>query len=93
MKTDSFVACNLFHEKLIDLVSDYIENSDVYPEESCIAIQKKSLDIELLIHEEAHSNWETYPISLFMRLNEYKRGKEVDIDATLDIADRYYFLR
>ena len=93
MKTDSYIARNLFDAKIVDLVNDYIENSDVYPQDSCIAVQKKSLEIEIFTPAEAYPKWETYPIALYLRQNENKDGIEVDIDAILDMAERYYFVR
>jgi len=77
----------------VDLVNDYIENSDVYPQDSCIAVQKKSLEIEIFTPAEAYPKWETYPIASFIRQNESNGGLEADIDATYELTGKYYFVR
>ena len=93
MKTDSYIARNLFDAKIVDLVNDYIENSDVYPQDSCIAIQRKSLEIDLFTPTEAGPKWEIYPIASFIRQNENNDSMEADIDATYELARKYYFVR
>ena len=93
MKTGSHIKRDLFNEKIVDLVSDYIENINVYPEYSCLAIQKKSLEVELFTPAEAGPEWETYPIASFIRGNESKDGLEADIDAAFELAGKYYFVR
>ena len=64
---------------------------EVYPEDTCIVVQKHTRDLQLLTVTEACPGWETYPMVTFLRQNENNDGIEVDIDATLDMADRYCF--
>jgi hypothetical protein len=93
MKTDSYVARDLLNAKIVYMVNDYIENSNVYPQDSCIAIKKKSLEIELFTPAEADPRWETYPIASFIRQNESQDGFEADIDATYELEGKYYFVK
>jgi len=39
------IARNIFNEKIVDLVHDYPDNMDVYPEDTCIAVQKHTGDM------------------------------------------------
>jgi hypothetical protein len=94
MKTmNAHIARNIFNEKIVDLVTDYLENIDVYPEDSCIAVRKQTGDLVLLRAIEAGNGWEIYPIDSFIHLNEHNEGIEVDIIATMDLADKYYLIR
>ena len=93
MKTDSQVDRIHFDVKIVDLVNNYIENASVYPEDSCIAIQNRSLEIELLTAQQADKKWKLYPIVDFLRQNENNNGLEADIDATWSLSAKYYFVR
>jgi len=90
---NAHIARNIFNEKIVDLVTDYLDNIDVYPEDSCIAVQKHTGDLELLTATEAGNGWEIYPIDSFIHLNEHNNEIEVDIVATMDLADKYYLIR
>ena len=89
---NTYIDRNKFNEEIVDLVNDYLDNMDVYPESTCIAVYKQTCDLELFTATEVGVNWETYPITSFLRQNENKDGIEVDIDATLDLADKFYFM-
>jgi len=93
MKTDSQVDRIHFDVKIVDLVNNYLENRDVYPEDSCIAIKHRTYEIELLTPQEADKTWELYPVVDFLRQNENNNGLEADIDATWELSAKYYFVR
>lgn len=93
MKAGSHIERDLFNEKIVDLIRDYIENRNVYPEDSCLAIQRKSLNVELFTPTEVGPEWEIYPIASFIRQDECKDDLEADIDATFELAEKYYFVR
>ena len=89
---DSYIDRNQFNEGICDLIEEYLENADAYNDE-VIAVQKTTKELQLISANEVDNNWDTYPILSFLREREDGTGKEVDIDATLDLADTYYFLR
>jgi len=39
------IAQHLFNEKIVDLVHDYPDSLGVYPEDTCIAVQKHTGDM------------------------------------------------
>ena len=88
--TDSYIDRNLFNQKLFDLIEDYLDNPDEYANE-VIAVNSRSKEIQLNSPENLDSNWETYPITQFIHNDE--NGLEPDVDATLDLADSYFFLK
>ena len=94
MKTmNAHIARNVFNEKIVDLVNDYLDNRNDYPEDTCIAVQKLTGEMKLLPATESDPGWEVYPISSFLHQIEYNGMMEVDIVATLDLADKYYFIK
>ena len=91
-KQESYVSRNLFNEEIFDLIEEYLGNSDSYSNE-VLAVHKKSKDLQLISPKEIDENWDTYPISKFIRKDEEGIGLEPDVDATLDLADSYFFVR
>jgi hypothetical protein len=89
-KSDSYLDRNLFNEEICDLVEEYLSNKDAYTDE-VVAIQKKTKKIKFLSERELNQNWEVYPINKFLRRNVDDTSFELDIDATLDLADSYFF--
>jgi len=93
MKTsDSFVTRNLFNEEVFGLVKEYLENDEAYTDEG-VAVNIKTKEIKLISPKQLDINWEFYPIGQFIRKNEEGTDLEPDVDATLDLADKYFFLR
>ena len=93
MKTqDNYVLRNLFNEEIFDLIEEYLENTEAYTDE-ILAVHKKSKKLQLISANEIDNNWDTYPISKFIRNNEDEKELEPDVDATLDLADSYFFVR
>ena len=90
-KSDSYIDRNLFNEEICDLVEEYLSNKDTYTDE-VVAIQKMTKEIQLISERKLNHNWEVYPINKFLRRNVNDTSFEVDIDATLDLADSYFFL-
>ena len=84
---------NFFIEEVVNLVNDYLDNMEVYSEDSCIAVQKHTYALELLTPAEAGPDWEIYPIDSFFHQNENKEGMEGDVIATFDLADKYYVIK
>jgi len=91
-KPDSYIDRNLFNEGIFDLIEEYLVNSEAYKDE-VLAVQKKTKEFLLVSENELDQQWDIYPITRFLRKNEDESGMEVDIDATLDLADSYFFLR
>ena len=79
------------NEEICDLVEEYLSNKDAYTDE-VVAIQKKTKEIQFLSERELNQNWEVYPINKFLCRNVDDTSFELDIDATLDLADSYFFL-
>ena len=82
-----------FNDALCALVEEYLQNQDAYPADTVLAVNAKSMAIELGSKANFATGWETYPIQSLIRNNEDNSGKEADIDATHDLASSYFFVR
>jgi FKBP-type peptidyl-prolyl cis-trans isomerase (trigger factor) len=82
-----------FNEALCNLVEEYLQEKDARPTDTVLAVNSKTKKIELGTKTEFTAGWETYPIEKLIRDNEDNSCKEVDIDATFDIASSFYFVR
>ncbi len=82
-----------FNDALCALVEDYLQNQDAYPSDTVLAVNAKSLAIELSSKTSFVTGWETYPIQSLIRTNEDNSGREADIDATYELASSYFFVR
>ena len=91
-KLDSYIDRNLFNQKVVDLIVENLDNSEALTDE-VVAVHKITKELKMISISTIGSDWDTYPILSFIRVNEFGTGKEVDIDATLDLTDTYYFLR
>ena len=91
-KPNSYIERNLFNEGICDLIEEYLDNVESYTDE-VLAVQIKTKELQLISKNELDQKWDIYPIKRFLRKNEDGSGMEVDIDATLDLADSYFFLR
>lgn len=91
-KPDNYIERNFFNEELCDLIEEYLENTETYSNE-VVAVQKETKKIQVISENELDQKWDVYPIDRFIRKVEDVSGLEVDIDATLDLADSYFFVR
>lgn len=89
----SYTERDAFNEALCNLVEEYLQDKDVYSEDTVLAIKSKTMEIELGSQTDFIKGWETYPIQSLIRNNEDNSGKEADIDATHELASSYFFVR
>ena len=89
----SYTERDAFNEALCNLVEEYLQDKDVYSEDTVLAIKSKTMEIELGTTADFITGWETYPIQSLIRNNEDNSGKEADIDATHELASSYFFVR
>ncbi|MDD4994029.1 MAG: hypothetical protein PHR83_17545 [Paludibacter sp.] len=89
----SYTERDAFNEALCNLVEEYLQDKDAYPADTVLAINSKTMEIELGTQTDFVTNWETYPIQSLIRNNEDNSGKEADIDATHELASSYFFVR
>jgi len=83
---------DIFNEKIYELINDYIEDSEAYTPDMVLAIQSSSNELKMCSMYEIEVGWDVYEIESLIRVDESGTGKEVDIDATFDIASRYFFV-
>ena len=89
----SYTERDAFNEALCNLVEEYLQDKNSYPDDTLLAINGKTMEIELGTQADFVTGWETYPIQSLIRNNEDNSGKEADIDATHELASTYYFVR
>jgi len=89
----SYIERDTFNESLYNLVEEYLQDKDAYPTDTLLAINNSTMEINLGIQADFLVGWETYPIQSLIRNNEDNSGKEVDIDATHEIASSHFFVR
>lgn len=89
----SYTERDAFNEALCNLVEEFLQDKDAYPDDTVLAINNKTMEIELGTPTVFISGWESYPIQNFIRINEDNSGVEVDIDATHELASSYFFVR
>ena len=90
---DSYIERDRFNEKIFDLVNEYLNNFEAYPDNVILAIQNKTNDLQIISPDEIGNDWDIYNITSLIRENDLRTGKEVDIDATYDLANKYFFVR
>lgn len=89
----SYIERDAFNEALCNLVEDYLQDKDAYSEDTVLAINSKTKEIELGTQVDFSIGWNTYSIQSLIRNNEDNSGIEVDIDATYELASSYFFVR
>ncbi len=89
----SYTERDAFDEALCNLVEEYLQDKDAYPTDAVLAINGKTMEIELGAQADFVTGWETYAIQSLIRNNEDNSGKEADIDATHELASSYFFVR
>lgn len=89
----SYTERDVFNEALCNLIEEYQQDRNIYPEDTVLAIKTKTMDIELGTTSDFDNQWEKYPIEPLIRYSEDNSGKEADIDATHELASSYFFVR
>ena len=89
----SYIQRDAFNEALCNLVEEYLQDKDAYPHDTVLAVNSKTMEIEIGTQADFVTGWETYPIQSLIRNNEDNLGKEADIDATPELASSYFFIR
>jgi len=89
----SYTERDAFNEALCNLIEEYLQDQNIYPVETVLAINTKTMEIELGAESVFDSQWEKYSLATLIRINEDNTGKEADIDATHELASKYYFVR
>ena len=84
---------NAFNEALYEMVEEFLQEIDIRASDTVLAVNTKTLEIGLGIKSEFAAGWETYPIDTLIRNNAENTGKEVDTDATFEIASSFYFVK
>jgi hypothetical protein len=84
---------NAFNEEIFRIVEEYLQEKALHPVGSVLAINAKSKSLKLGAKNEFPSSWDTYTLDNLIRKNEDDNSDEVDVDATFDIASKYYFVR
>ena len=89
----SYTERDAFNEALCNLVEEYLQDKNAYPSDTVLAVNSKTMEIELGSQADFVTGWETYSILSLIRNNEDNSGKEADIDATHELASSYFFVR
>lgn len=89
----SYTERDAFNEALCNLVEEFLQDKDAYPADTVLAINSKTMEIELGTPTDFVAGWETYEIKSLIRNNEDNSGKEADIDATYELASSYFIVR
>lgn len=90
---DSILELNTFNEKIFDSINEYLSESNVDLENDILAINNKTLDIQICNSENVVESWDYYKIKSLIRDNEDGTGIEPDNDETWLIANKYIFVR
>ena len=71
--------------QLIDIIQDYLEYADLYPEDCFISVARES-DIIAISASGTENIKNSYPITYFLRKNKEKGHYEPDLDAVNSVA-------
>ena len=89
----SYTERDSFNEALCNLVEEFLQDNDAYSEETVLAINSKTMEIELGTKTDFLTGWDTFAIQNLIRNNEDNSGQEADIDAIHELASSYLFVR
>ncbi len=89
----SYTERDAFNEALCNLVEEFLQNKVAYSEETVLAINSKTLEIELGTKADFLTGWDTFAIQNLIRNDEDNSGQEADIDAIHELASSYLFVR
>lgn len=84
---------NAFNEALYETVEEFLQEIDIRPSDTVLAVNSKTMETGLGTKSEFAAGWETYPIDSLIRNNEDNTEKRVDTDATFEIASSFYFVK
>ena len=89
----SYTERDNFNEALCNLVEEFLQDKDAYSEETVLAINSKTMEIELGTKTDFLTGWDTFAIQNLIRNNEDNSGQEADIDTIHELASSYLFVR
>ena len=89
----SYIERDQFNVKICELVEEYLGEIDLYPINTVLAIKDDTFDLKLCSPSEIDKDWTAYGILSLIRDNEDETGKEIDIDATNEIASKFFFVK
>ncbi|MEG1838533.1 MAG: hypothetical protein RR220_04495 [Bacteroidaceae bacterium] len=78
-----------FNEQIFNAIKEYLNDVNLYPTDSCLIINKKSLDV-FIDNIIGTKECDIYPISSLTRLDE-NNSLEPDVDATFELSSKYRF--
>lgn len=91
MRQDTIQDLQAFNEQIFDIIQEYVENKDCYPESPALIINTSSLQL-CIDGLEDNPGCDIYPLSELTRIDD-DGSIEPDADATFDIASKYIFVR
>jgi len=88
---DSIVELNAFNEKIYDSINEYLSESIIDLENDALAINSKTLEIQICKINSNKDEWEYFEIKNLTKTNG--NFIEPDNDETWLIANKYIFVR
>lgn len=89
MKQSTIQDIHNFSEQIFNALKEYLDDVDLYPTDSCLIINKKSLDV-FIDNITDTKGCDIYPVSSLIRLDE-DNSLEPDVDATFELSSKYIF--
>lgn len=89
MKQSTIQDIHNFSEQIFNALKEYLDGVDLYPTDSCLIINKKSLDV-FIDNITNTKGCDIYPVSSLIRLDE-DNSLEPDVDATFELSSKYIF--
>lgn len=89
MKQSTIQDIHNFSEQIFNVLKEYLDDVDLYPTDSCLIINKKSLDV-FIDSITNTKGCDIYPVSSLIRLDE-DNSLEPDVDATIELSSKYIF--
>ncbi len=90
MQQNSIQDINNFSEQIFNVLKEYLDDVDLYPNDSCLIINRKCLDVfidNIIDTKEC----DIYPVSSLTRLGE-DNLLEPDVDAIFELSSKYLFV-
>ena len=90
---------NLFIECINELVEEYLEDADIYTNETNaddgmgLSVNLKTLELQLNNRSANPAGWDFYLMEQLIRSGDYNTEAEPDTDAIFDLASSYCFIR
>lgn len=89
MKQSTIQDIHNFSEQIFNALKEYLDDVDLYPTDSCLIINKKSLDV-FIDNITNTKGCDIYSVSSLIRLDE-DNSLEPDVDATFELSSKYIF--